>query len=84
VDEDYFNAEIAHKLYNNKIPMFTNKEEQVMVLIAKDKSSKEIADELCMSTRTLEKHRQSLERKIGPRSVVGVALFAMKNGYLRG
>jgi two-component system nitrate/nitrite response regulator NarL len=84
LDEDFFSAEIAHIMYNSKIPFFTKKEVEVMILIAKDKSSKEIADELCMSMRTLEKHRQSLERKIGTRSVVGVALFAMKNGYLRG
>jgi DNA-binding NarL/FixJ family response regulator len=84
LDEDFFSAEIAHIMYNSKIPFFTKKEVEVMILIAKDKSSKEIADELCISTRTVEKHRHSLQRKIGTKSAVGIALFAMKNGYLRG
>jgi DNA-binding NarL/FixJ family response regulator len=83
LDEDYFSTEIAHILYNSKIPFFTDKEEVIMVLITMEWSSKEIADELCISTRTVEKHRHSLLRKIGTKSVVGIAVFAMKNGYLR-
>lgn len=42
----------------------TAAERQVLRLIATNKTSKEIADELCISIRTVEKHRANISEKL--------------------
>jgi DNA-binding NarL/FixJ family response regulator len=42
----------------------THTERQVLRLIAANKTSKEIADGLCISTRTVEKHRANISEKL--------------------
>jgi DNA-binding NarL/FixJ family response regulator len=59
----------------------SRKEIEVMCLIAKGKSSAEIADILCISIRTVEFHRQSLYSKIGVSNIAGITSYAIKNGY---
>jgi DNA-binding NarL/FixJ family response regulator len=60
---------------------FSKREIEVMRLIAAEKSYREIADILNISIRTVEGHGQSLRSKIGVSNNVGVAVFAIKNGY---
>jgi DNA-binding NarL/FixJ family response regulator len=38
-----------------------------------------IADELCISDRTVEKHRASLMEKTGSKNIVEVIIYALKN-----
>jgi DNA-binding NarL/FixJ family response regulator len=59
----------------------SRKEIEVMCLIAKGKSSTEIADILCISIRTVEFHRQSLYAKIGVSNIAGITSYAIKHGY---
>ncbi len=47
----------------------TNREKEVLVLVAKGKSNKEIARELTMSTRTVETHRAHLFAKLQAESL---------------
>ena len=44
------------------------REKQVVELIASGKSNREVADELGLSTRTIQKHRSSIVRKLDIRS----------------
>jgi two-component system nitrate/nitrite response regulator NarL len=61
---------------------FTEREIEVMLLVAKGKSSKQIGKQLSISWRTVDTHRQNIYKKIGVNSPVGVALYAMRHGYL--
>ena len=59
----------------------TAREEQVVGLIAKGKSSKEIAEELSVSVRTIESHRASILRKLTLKNTAELVRYAMEKGY---
>ena len=44
-------------------------------------SYKEIAEKMCCSPRTVENYRDSLFTKLGLKSRVGLAVYAIKHGY---
>lgn len=55
------------------------REKEVLKLILEDKSNKDIAEELHISVRTVETHKQNLISKTGANSVAGLVVFALKN-----
>ena len=57
----------------------TAKEREVVQLLAEGKSSKEAADVLKVSTKTLETHRSNIMRKLGCHSVTEVVRYAIRN-----
>ncbi|MDP2089059.1 MAG: response regulator transcription factor [Flavobacteriaceae bacterium] len=57
----------------------TEREIQVLKLIAQQNSTREIAEELFISSNTVETHRKNLIKKLNVRNVVGLALYAAKN-----
>ncbi|MCB0375142.1 MAG: response regulator transcription factor [Sinomicrobium sp.] len=57
----------------------TKREKEVLNLICQELSNKEIAEELCMSLRTAESHRESLLRKTGAKNTAGLVIFALMN-----
>jgi DNA-binding NarL/FixJ family response regulator len=67
------------KRANSKI---TPRETEVLTLIASAYSTKEIARQLDLSVKTVEKHRSNLMRKLGLRSTAAVTLYAVRNNYL--
>jgi DNA-binding NarL/FixJ family response regulator len=58
------------------------RERQVMRKIALGFRTREIADQLSLSHKTIEKHRASLMRKLGLRSAAAVAAYATSHGYM--
>ncbi|MDP5093041.1 MAG: response regulator transcription factor [Polaribacter sp.] len=61
------------------IDTLTEREVDVIRLIVKEYSSQEIADELKVSTRTVETHRKNLIKKLKVKNSVGLAMYAVKN-----
>jgi DNA-binding NarL/FixJ family response regulator len=61
------------------IQSLTAKEREVVQLLAEGKSSKEAADVLNVSTKTLETHRSNIMRKLGCHSVTDVVRYAIRN-----
>jgi DNA-binding NarL/FixJ family response regulator len=58
----------------------SDREREVLVLIASGKSNKEIANDLGIGVRTIETHRERIMRKLNIRSVAGLTKFAIANG----
>jgi DNA-binding NarL/FixJ family response regulator len=58
----------------------SDREREVLVLIASGKSNKEIASDLGIGVRTIETHRERIMRKLSIRSVAGLTKFAIANG----
>lgn len=56
----------------------TAREVEIVKLATKEKCSKEMADILCISTRTVEKHRKHIMEKTECKNFIGVVLFALK------
>ncbi len=55
----------------------SERETDVLVLVAKGLSSKEIADTLHISIHTVNSHRKNITHKTGIKSVAGLAVYAM-------
>lgn len=60
----------------------SDREIEVLVLVAKGFSSKEIADKLNISVHTVNTHRKNITHKTGIRSVAGLAVFAMLHNLM--
>ena len=61
------------------IQSLTAKEREVVQLLAEGKCSKEAADVLNVSTKTLDTHRSNIMRKLGCHSVTDVVRYAIRN-----
>jgi DNA-binding NarL/FixJ family response regulator len=61
-------------------PKFSNKEKQIIQLICQEYASKEIADQLHLTHRTVEFYRKEIQKKIGARNMAGVIVYALRNG----
>ncbi|MBR6291887.1 MAG: hemerythrin domain-containing protein [Bacteroidales bacterium] len=55
----------------------SDREQDVLALVAQGLSSKEIADRLNIAVNTVNTHRKSITRKTGIKSVAGLAVYAM-------
>jgi HD-GYP domain-containing protein (c-di-GMP phosphodiesterase class II) len=60
----------------------TTREVQVVVLLARGMTKKQIAQELTISTKTVGTHAEHIYTKLGVRSRGGAALFAMRHGLI--
>ncbi|CCH02949.1 Response regulator uvrY [Fibrella aestuarina BUZ 2] len=60
----------------------TPREIDVLGLICKQLTAPEIADQLCLSIRTVDGHRANLLEKTGSRNTAGLVLYAIKNSLI--
>ncbi len=86
----YLSNEVAEILINHtneEIPTLiqnefnlTLREIQIISMLVKELTSKEIGDYLFISKRTVDGHRNKIMEKIGAKSAVGLVKFAVKYG----
>jgi DNA-binding NarL/FixJ family response regulator len=57
----------------------THREQEVLELILRELTSREIAEKLFISKQTVDSHRISLMEKTGSKSVVGLIKYAIRN-----
>ena len=90
--ESCFSPEIARAALNQLVQGkkkvedlsgLTNREREVLVLIAAGLSNKEIATNLNVGVRTVETHRERTMRKLNIHSVAGLTRFAIAKGLVR-
>ncbi|UYZ57580.1 helix-turn-helix transcriptional regulator [Hymenobacter latericus] len=62
---------------------FSRRELEVLRLVVADRSNQEIADRLCLSVRTVESHRRALLQKAGTKTIVGLAVQAVMEGWVQ-
>jgi DNA-binding NarL/FixJ family response regulator len=60
----------------------TTREREVLKMIAEGKSSKEIADLLFISVRTVERHRANLMDKLSLKKTADLVKYAIQKGYV--
>lgn len=60
----------------------SGREIEVLVLITKGLINKEIADKLNISLTTVISHRKNITEKLGIKSVSGLTVYAVMNGYI--
>lgn len=59
--------------------LLTEREREILALIAKEYTNKDIAKALFISERTVETHRKNIFRKAGTNNLVGLIKFAYAN-----
>lgn len=71
-NKPYFSEEIAsylnHNVHNEKpkaLELLTKSELKIVKLISENKTSQDVADELTISVRTVDKHRSNIVAKLG-------------------
>ncbi len=90
----YFSPSIAKRLRDQcreafatgqpvrKAGELTSREAEVLQLIAEGFSNKQIAAELCISIKTVEKHRQQVMNKLNIHDVAGLTRYAISKGLV--
>ena len=85
--ERHFDSEVTNTLFDSidkskkaaeKVEL-TNREREVLKLIANELTTNEIADKLFISTHTVETHRKNLLSKLNVKNIAGLVRFAVKN-----
>jgi DNA-binding NarL/FixJ family response regulator len=64
--------------------LLTERERQVIKLIAEGSKNLEIADRLSLSVKTVEKHRSNLMRKLDLHNASAITSYAIENGLVNG
>ena len=89
--EAYFSPDVARVALNKFVqgvgtspetPALTNREREVLMLIADGLSNKEIACQLNVGVRTVETHRERIMRKLDIHSVAGLTKYAITCGLV--
>ena len=60
----------------------SERERDVLILVAKGLANKEIADKLNISVHTVMSHRKNITHKTGIKSVAGLTVYALLNNML--
>lgn len=79
-------ALLWEKRYAKKVidsPVSLSKRElEIIIMACREYSSAEIADTLCINTRTVETHRKRIMEKTKTKNFIGVVLYALKEEYV--
>ncbi len=89
---EYFSARVTHQLgvglreeiereqRRSRIDSLTPREVEVLVLVAQGQTNRGIAEQLGISPRTVETHRERVMAKLRIRSVAGLTRFVVEQG----
>lgn len=81
ISESVVNAALAKD--STKVDPLTQRERQVLQLIAEGKSNKEVAQHLTMSVKTVESHRSNLMKKLDLHETAGLVRHAIRIGLIQ-
>ena len=68
---------------NQPVTILSNREIEIIKLVAQEHTSQEIADKLHLSFHTIERHRKNILAKLGLRNVAGLIRYAMRKGIIK-
>jgi DNA-binding NarL/FixJ family response regulator len=65
-----------------RVDLLTAREAEVLQLIAEGKANKQMAADLCISIKTVEKHRQQVMNKLNIHDIAGLTRYAITTGVI--
>jgi DNA-binding NarL/FixJ family response regulator len=82
---------ISKVVFSDYVGMVTNpkakrsdglstREREVLQLVAEGHTTKEIAEDLKLSTKTIDSHREHIMEKLGIRNIAGLTKYAIREG----
>ena len=88
--ETYLSSDILHELTRTtsvtsdemrpEMTVLSEREIEILRLIAKEMNSQQIAEHLFVSVNTVESHRKHLFQKLGVKNAIGLIKFALRHG----
>ncbi len=75
-------GELVNKATEDKLSTLSDREIEIIVLIAKEFSTNEIAVKLFLSPATVETHRHNILKKLNLKNSIGLVKFAIQNKLL--
>jgi DNA-binding NarL/FixJ family response regulator len=81
--KEHFNQLNVHKYKDQKRLTLTPREIEIINLICQQLTTKEIAAHLNISSRTVDSHRNIIQQKIDAKNMVGIVLYAIKQGLFK-
>jgi DNA-binding NarL/FixJ family response regulator len=78
-------AVVQNLLWQNDLPddQLTGRERQVLQLIAEGNTTKDIAEMLHVSAKTVESHRAHIMRKLDLHNIAGLVRYAIREGMIQ-
>lgn len=84
--EQFFSPQVKNAFFQQSVtknkPALTKREEDVLRLIIDEKTTKEIAEELFISEKTVENHRANLMLKLDAKNMAGLVKKAISTGLV--
>ncbi|WP_413997818.1 response regulator [Flavobacterium sp. W1B] len=94
---EYFSKSVREKIFNtatknisklnkqkpNINSLLTERELEIITLIALEYSGKEISEQLFISTNTVETHRKNIIKKLNAKNTISLVKFAIKNNLIK-
>lgn len=78
----YLDSSVHYDTDTCKTEILTNRECQIIKLIAEGKSNTSIASLLSISSKTVEKHRSNIMKKLNLHNTASLTKYAIENNYL--
>lgn len=90
-DKSYISIEILNNILKQPLKTslgsfnveLTDREAEILLYICKGFTNNEIADQLGLSKRTVDKHRENLLLKTQSKNTANLVIYAIKNGFLK-
>ena len=81
----YYSAPLTTALATggSEPPVLTEREREILILVAQGNSNKRIAQQLDVSVRTVETHRLNLRKKLGVETPAGLIRYALQQGWIK-
>lgn len=83
IQKKILDESIGNSTTNTFIPKLTRREQEVLDLIISEHTTKEIAEKLFVSSKTVETHRSHLIQKLGARNTAGLVRIAIEKGLAK-
>jgi DNA-binding CsgD family transcriptional regulator len=80
-DVSDFEKDVNREVLSDQYDL-SEREVEVLVLVAKGKTNKEIAQVFNISVHTVMSHRKNIAKKTGIKSISGLTVYAMLNGLM--
>ena len=80
--EAYLNPDLTGATESDRLHRLTLRERSILQLIAEGRTNRSAAEFLCLSPKTVEKHRANLMRKLGLRNATELMLTAIEMGLI--
>jgi DNA-binding NarL/FixJ family response regulator len=80
--DDLVHREPEQGITGDSSARLTNREKEILNLVAREFNNEEIAEKLFISERTVETHRRNIFTKTNTKSIVGLIKYAIRKGLI--